>query len=73
MIFAPQNFGSLKVRPAELWCLVEFWSNVTCAPLFHGDIVMGAKISIKNHPKLIFQGYFCKLLSFQRYIYIHWD
>ena len=45
----PQNFGALKVRPAE------FWSNAMFAPLSHGDIVMGAKICTKNHLKLSFQ------------------
>ena len=31
-----QSFGPLKVCPAE------FWSNVMCAPLSHGDIITGA-------------------------------
>ena len=49
---APRSFGPLKVCPAE------FWSNATCAPLSHGDIVMGAKISTKNHLKLGFSLFF---------------
>ena len=65
--WSPQNYGTFKVRPAE------FWSNATCAPLFHGDIVMRAKISIKKSSKteivLFFQGYFCKPLLFQRSIH----
>ena len=38
---APRNYGAFEVRPAE------FWSNATCAPLSHGDIVTGAKIATK--------------------------
>ena len=38
---APPNYGAFEVRPAE------FWSNATCAPLSHGDIVAGAKIPTK--------------------------
>ena len=37
----PQNYGSFEVRPAV------FWSNATCAPLSHGNIVKGAKIPTK--------------------------
>ena len=67
---APRNYGAFEVRPAE------FWSNATCAPLFHGDIVMGAKISIKNHLKLrlplFFKVIFVSRCHF-RDLYIHWD
>ena len=48
----PRNYGAFEVRPAELW------SNATCAPPFHGDIVMDAKISIKNHLTLRFPLFF---------------
>ena len=45
---APRNYGAFEVRPAE------FWSNATCAPLSHGDIVTMAKI-----PKKSFKTWIC--------------
>ena len=63
--FCPRNFGAFKVRLAELWTFkvrpAEFWSNATCAPLFHGDIVMYARLSMKNHLKLRL-AQFCKVI-----------
>ena len=64
---AQWNYGAFVMRSAE------FWGNAMCAPLFHGDIVMDAKISIKNHQKLrlpvFFKVFFCKLLSFHSSIH----
>ena len=45
-IYAPQNLGPLNVRqqscgPLKV-CPAEFWSNVMCALLSHGDIITGA-------------------------------
>ena len=49
--FAPLKFGAFEVCPRNNGAfevpLAEFWSNATCAFLFHGDIVMDAKIFIK--------------------------
>ena len=66
----PRNYGAFEVCPAE------FWSNATCAPLSHEDIVQGAQISTKISLKIIFSLFvkvnFVNRCHF-RDLYIQWD
>ena len=61
----PMEFWTPQSAPAEFWnpqsVPAEFWTNVTSAPLSHGDIVRGLNIH-KNHLKTDIP-YFLKLIS----------